>query len=121
MENIDEWIGKVNASGISIIVEGKKDVSALRKIGIKNPVFCLSVKPIYQVAEDFTSREVIILTDFDKKGKELYGKLSTEFQSQGVGVDRTFREWLQRNTKLSHIEGIDKYFTNNQASSNNSN
>lgn len=110
MENLDEWIDRVNASGISIIVEGKKDVSALKKIGIKNSMFCLSVKPIYKVAEDFKAREVIILTDFDKKGKELYGKLSTELQSQGVRIDRTFREWLQRNTKLSHIEGLDNYY-----------
>ncbi|MFW6383166.1 MAG: toprim domain-containing protein [Nanoarchaeota archaeon] len=108
METISEWIKEINNEEIALIVEGKKDINALRKIGVNNPIHPLSKKPIYKIAEEFPQKKVIILTDFDKKGKELYAKLSRELQSWGIKVDYVFREWLQKNTKLSHIEGIDK-------------
>lgn len=108
METIKEWIEEINKIDKSIIVEGKKDIKALRKIGVNKPIHSLNKEPIYKIAEEFPSKEVVILTDFDKKGKELYSRLKRELQSWGIKVDNVFREWLQRNTKISHIEGIDK-------------
>ncbi len=106
-ETLEEWVKEINLAEIPIIVEGKNDIKALRSIGIDNEVFSLSKKPIYKVVEDFEAKETIILTDFDKKGKELYGRLKSSLQSMGVKVDNFFREWLQKNMKISHIEGIE--------------
>jgi len=108
METIKEWVEEINNRDNTLIVEGKNDIAALRKIGIIKPIESLSKKPIYKIAEDFPQKKAIILTDFDKKGKELYGKLKRELQSWGITVDNVFREWLQNNSKISHIEGIDK-------------
>ena len=98
-----------------IIVEGKKDKAALNYIGINNYIITLSKKPIFATIESISNLtdETIILTDFDKKGKELYGKLNSGLQKLGVKVDHYFREWLQKNTKLSHVEGLEKYIKNN--------
>lgn len=91
-----------------IIVEGPKDISSLRKLGLKQKIVKLSKKPIYKVVEDVAdcTKDAIILTDFDKKGKELYGRLRTGLERHGVRVDHKFREWLLKNTQLSHIEGL---------------
>lgn len=111
-EKLKEFLSELKQSNKLIIVEGPKDKKALNELGITY-VVVLNKKPIFQVIEDTAkiTKEAIILTDFDKKGKELYGKLNSGLQKYGVKVDHYFREWLQRNTKLCHIEGIVSYLS----------
>ena len=111
MELLEEWRAELDNNHKSIIVEGTKDKAALESLGVHNRIYVLSKKPLYQVIEDIAAHEkdIIILTDFDKKGKELYGRLRRGFEKSGVKVDRYFREFLQKNTKLSHMEGLLTY------------
>lgn len=113
MNSIDEWAKSLKDSKKPVIIEGIKDRRALADLGITNTI-TLSRMPIYAIIEEVASKysEVVILTDFDKKGKELYGKLSSGLQRLGVRIDRRFREFLQK-TQLSHIEGISTYNSNN--------
>jgi len=110
IEELNQEINKLKDSNTLIIVEGKKDRKALEKLGIKN-IIELSKKPLFQIIEDISckNKECIILTDLDKKGKQLYGKLNSGLSRLGVRVDNKFREFLQKNTRLSHIEGITTY------------
>jgi len=100
-------IEKIKSSGILVIVEGKNDRKALQSFGIKN-IKELSKMPLFEVVEDVASenKECIILTDLDKKGKELYGKLNSGLQRYGVRVDNSFRNFLFKKTKIRQIEGI---------------
>lgn len=61
-----------------IIVEGKKDALALRKIGLVGDIVTLhSGKGIYDFCEDIIRQfaKVIILTDWDGKGEALHRSL----------------------------------------------
>ena len=109
-----EQIEKIKQSNILVIVEGKKDRKALENFGIKN-IIELNKKPIFEIIETIYSnnRECIILTDLDKQGKELYGKLNSGLQQFGVKVDNNFRNFLFKNTKLRQIEGLVNYMENN--------
>ena len=112
-KNLDEFnyhIEKIKNSNILIIVEGKKDRAALQKLGINN-ITELTKKPLFQIVEEVSSsnKECMILTDLDKKGKEIYGKLNSNLQKHGVKVNNKFREFLFRHTKLRQIEGITAY------------
>jgi len=109
MEELEEWAQELRDSGKAVVVEGMKDRAALQKLFIDN-IFTLN-KPLFAIVEEISKEyeEVVILTDFDKKGKELYGKLRNSFKSCGIKVDTYFREFLQKNTKISHIEGIATY------------
>lgn len=102
-----EWVENIGMTDLPILVEGLKDKRALEEIGVQD-VFTLSGKPLFAVAEEIASSfdEVIILTDFDKKGKELYGRLARIFSRLGVKVDAYFRETLQKHARISHVEGI---------------
>ena len=113
-QKIIDFISELKSSNKLIIVEGKKDKTSLKKLGISNYIVTLSKKPLFEVMENISkiTDQTIILTDFDKKGKELYRKLNTGLQKLGVKVDYYFREFLQKNTKLSHIEGIASYIKN---------
>lgn len=97
-----------------IIVEGKKDVNSLAHLGfqkvyaIHEPGVPLKER-VYHLSQIIGRKEKIcILTDFDKKGKELYLLLKTLFQEQGMHLDSTLRGLLLV-AGISHIEGIDKF------------
>lgn len=116
METIAEWLDALRDSGKIILVEGKKDKAALEHFGITK-VKTLYKKPLFQIIEDIAEQgnHVILLTDLDKEGKLLYGKLSRELQHKGIKIDKIFREFLQKNTKLSHIEGLVRYCHNHRS------
>ena len=110
LDDIKHFIYKIISSNIIVIVEGKKDRTALQKLGIKNIVE-LNKKPLFQIVEDVadSNDECIILTDLDREGKQLYSKLNSNLQKNGVKVDNKFRNFLFKHTKLRQIEGIDSY------------
>ena len=125
IESMIDWISAVVESEKNIIVEGPYDKKALENIGITNNIVIINngaglFETVEKVVKDLEKslneeeqanekNEVIILTDFDKKGKELYGRLKKDLTKNGVKIDTYFREWLRRRTKISHIEGIDSY------------
>lgn len=97
-----------------IIVEGKKDVLALKNLGFEK-VFAIhqTSKPLRERAEEIVQyidkkEKVCILTDLDKKGKKLYMMLKEIFQELGVRLDSTLRGILIK-SQVSHIEGLDKF------------
>src|SRR3989338_5410082 len=110
LDEIKHFIDKIISSNILVIVEGKKDKIALQKLGLNN-IIELSKKPIFQIVEDIANSndECVILTDLDKEGKQLYSKLNSNLQKNGVKINNKFREFLFKHTKLRQIEGIDSY------------
>jgi len=106
------------AKQLLIVVEGKKDKAALQQLGfsrifvINEPGKSLPEK-IEQVQELCTKKDkVCILTDFDKKGKQLYFLLKSKLSELGVKLDNTLRSFLLKE-KVSHIEEL-FHFVNNQ-------
>ncbi|MBI2651256.1 toprim domain-containing protein [Candidatus Woesearchaeota archaeon] len=100
-------IEKIKQSKAVVIVEGKKDKKALNNLGISN-IIELSKKPLFQIVEEIakSNKECIILTDSDKKGKEIYGKLNSSLQNLGVKINNNLREFLFKNTKLRQVEAL---------------
>jgi|TARA_B100001964_G_C14235844_1_gene602415 5S rRNA maturation endonuclease (ribonuclease M5) len=109
-----KYIDKIKKSETLVIVEGKKDKITLQSFGIKNIVE-LNKKPIFETIENISSnnKNCIILTDLDKQGKELYGKLNSGLQQFGVKIDNNFRNFLFEKTHLRQIEGLTAYMENN--------
>jgi 5S rRNA maturation endonuclease (ribonuclease M5) len=59
-----------------VIVEGRKDKEALKSLGLKN-IIAINGRPLHKVTEILlkTRKEIVILTDFDRKGREINSKL----------------------------------------------
>ena len=96
-----------------IIVEGKKDINALKSLGFQQ-VFAIHITsvPIKIRAEEIMQclakkDKLCILTDLDKKGKQLYLLLKQIFQELGAHLDSSLRSALIK-SKLSHIESLPK-------------
>ena len=113
-KEFSEHVNKIKQSNTLIIVEGKKDRKTLESFGMKN-IIELNKKPLFEIIENISNnnKNCIILTDLDKQGKELYGKLNSGLQQFGVKIDNNFRNFLFKNTKLRQIEGLITYIENN--------
>lgn len=93
------------------IVEGKKDVASLHGLGFER-IYAIHEtgvslrERIEKIAGELDKKDkVCILTDFDKKGKQLYLLLKKEFQEMGVKLDSSLRGILLK-AGVSHIEGL---------------
>jgi 5S rRNA maturation endonuclease (ribonuclease M5) len=89
-EKILNSLRTLSESGTPIIVEGRRDEAALRKLGVKGRI--LPLKARGESRHDFLerldgTRDAIILTDFDREGKKLETWLYKELLQRGVNSD----------------------------------
>jgi 5S rRNA maturation endonuclease (ribonuclease M5) len=92
--------------GSLVIVEGKKDKAALEELGFSNII--ILNKPLYEIVEKINAKRVLVLTDLDKEGKQIYAKLKKDLNKLGVVVDDRLRNLLFK-TELRQIEGLTSY------------
>ena len=111
LEELLELLNKLKKSNNLVIVEGQKDKKALERLGFNANKILTLKKPLYAVVEEAAgkSRECAILTDLDRKGRELYSRLRQELQKHGVKIDDKLRKFLFKETKLRQIEGLGSY------------
>ena len=110
---MQEWLDKLKETEKIIIVEGLNDKKALAEVGVPDHKIMPLDTELYLFSEKVAERtkRAVILTDLDKEGKRIYRKLKSFLTRNGVEVDNYFREFLFKNSDLSHIEGISTYFT----------
>ena len=89
-ERIFDEIRIESESGVPIIVEGRRDEAALRKLGVKGPIYCLkaSGESRHQFLDRLDGRhDAILLADFDREGKKLETWLHKELSQRGINSD----------------------------------
>ena len=101
---IIEEIKQLNDSGVPIMVEGMKDKESLETLGVRKNIITVSRKKIFKIGDLVANeKKVIILTDFDKRGRELAYKLQNELMERGVNpnltVWRKLRFYLKKSVK----------------------
>ena len=110
LEEIEKALDDLIEENISIpiIVEGEKDIEALKKIGVSGTI--ISVNAGISII-DFCDRiarhykEVIILTDWDRKGGFLCHTIMKNLQGR-VSCNTTYREILSKNSVTKTLEGL---------------
>jgi 5S rRNA maturation endonuclease (ribonuclease M5) len=110
-EEFEEQLNLLKKKDLLIIVEGKKDLAALARLGFTNRYILTLEGPLYRNVEQIASiaKRVALLPDLDPEGRKLYSSLKRDLSQFGVQIDDTFREFLFRKTKLRQIEGMDSY------------
>jgi 5S rRNA maturation endonuclease (ribonuclease M5) len=93
---------------IPIIVEGDKDIKALRKLGVNGIIVSvnsgLSLTDFCDIiARDY--KDIIILTDWDKKGGFLCHTLIKNLEGR-VRCNTHYREVFAKNSKIKTLEGL---------------
>ena len=101
IQELRSFISTLNLQTNSVvIVEGKRDSAALKKIGYSGVVlefhkFCGLIKFVDSVAQ---YESVIILLDRDRKGRYLTGKIISQLERR-TRVDLSFKKKLVSITK----------------------
>ena len=113
--SIMEELQNCAKQGMPILIEGKKDEEALRKLGINGNFMKVSGSPLklFEIAEIAakSSSKIIILTDFDKKGNELAKRLSEDIQRLGSHADLENRRKIMGITRryIKDIESLSRH------------
>lgn len=102
---------ETNCSGIPVVVEGEKDVAALRSLGLSGEIVQLNVGlSIPDFCDKLSERfsEVIVLTDWDRTGGRLAGLLCSQLKGR-VKCDMSFREVCVRCCMVRVVEGLPSF------------
>jgi 5S rRNA maturation endonuclease (ribonuclease M5) len=116
IEQILECLIQESSSGVPIIVEGDNDFQTLRHLGVQGRIMCAktggkSRLDLLSQIEDSGVKEVIMLFDFDRRGKEWTETVRESLEKAQLKPDLTF--WNQLlglvSREVKDIEGLDAY------------
>jgi len=104
------------AKGMPIVVEGKKDVSALRELNVEGKIVSSktsgkSFLDILTEIERLKVRQVILLLDFDRRGVEWTHRLKQHLEKTRIKPNLNFWNQLYGliGRDLKDIEGLPAY------------
>ena len=118
VEKIERVLAKLvdeSSNGKLIIVEGKKDIQTLQSLGVSGPILTLktggkSFLDVIAEIELLGTNEIILLLDFDRRGKEGTKRLKCDLE-RSKRVNVTF--WCELHRLVGHeiqsIESLDTY------------
>ncbi len=124
IERIQQTLTKLieaSARAKPIMVEGKKDTQALRELGVSGTIFNLKTggKSFLEAAAEIEASgasEVILLLDFDRRGKQGTKRLLQDLEHAKVKVNLGF--WLELKALVGHdiqcIESLPSYLATAQ-------
>ena len=111
-----ERLATESTKGTPIIVEGRNDINALHKLGLEGDVISAkssgkSFLDVLGEVEGKGKREVILLMDFDRHGKEWTNRLARRLEEMKITPNLLF--WKELLGLVGHdvkdIEGLATY------------
>jgi len=129
-EKLTETLSRLteeSAKGTPILVEGKKDVETLRALGVQGPIVTVktggkSFLGIITEFEEKKTKKVVLLLDFDRRGKQGTNRLRHNLERAGIKVDLGL--WLELLRSVGKdvqcVEGLTTYLENLKARTGNS-
>jgi 2,5-diamino-6-(ribosylamino)-4(3H)-pyrimidinone 5'-phosphate reductase len=116
IEQLLEFLAQESSRGILIIVEGGNDVQTLRQLGIQGNIVCAktggkSRLDLIGQIEESEVKEVILLFDFDRRGKEWAETVREHLEKVPIKPNLTFWNDLQAlaGRDVKDIEGLAAY------------
>jgi 5S rRNA maturation endonuclease (ribonuclease M5) len=102
--NLVELIQSLDSKYVNllIVVEGKRDVLVLENLGVKAPMIKTQSRlSRIDMAENIATMagkkgQVLILTDFDKEGKEICRFIEKELELSGIKVLKRERRMIRK-------------------------
>ena len=116
LEQVEELLDELReyaADGTPILVEGSRDVKALRELDVGGQIFKISSKKtaLNSLSDLAHYKKVVIMTDFDRTGDELAKFCSKHLQSLGpkpiLDIRKKLKALLHKDVK--DIEGLSKF------------
>lgn len=119
VEKVLQLLDRLSAEstkGVPIIVEGRNDVNALHELAIKGDIISAktsgkSFLDVLDEVEGLGKHEVILLMDFDRRGKEWTKRLTQHFEKMRIKPNMVFWKGLVSlvGRDIKDIEGLATY------------
>jgi 5S rRNA maturation endonuclease (ribonuclease M5) len=111
IELVEELRVESERPGTILLVEGERDRSALRRLGVRGPIALVHHgRSLSGLAEELrsTGRRVIVLTDWDGEGGHLARRIREFLEADSLELDLAFRRRLGTilRGELVHVEGL---------------
>jgi 5S rRNA maturation endonuclease (ribonuclease M5) len=95
VQRVLECLIEESMKGTPILVEGRKDIQALGELGVTGKVFSAKTAgksrlDVMLEIEQSGQREIILLLDFDRRGKEWTERLKQDLERIGTKPNLTF-------------------------------
>jgi len=111
-----ERLAQKSAKEIPLIVEGKNDVEALRVLGIEGKIIEAktggkSMLDVISEIEECGAQEVILLLDFDRRGREWTKSLKQHLEKMQIKANVVFWKKLRGivGREVKDVEGLASY------------
>ncbi|MDQ1279799.1 MAG: hypothetical protein QG670_1061 [Thermoproteota archaeon] len=108
-----ERLNKEDRKCTPILVEGKKDLLALRRLGIGGEIICVknSGKVLVDSLDEIQSEEIILFVDFDEYGIALAKDIIQYLERKGVKVNSVIWKEIKAMVKrdVKDVEGLPSY------------
>ena len=111
-----ERLEQQSAKGTPIVVEGRNDVTALHRLGISGNIILAktsgkSFLDVIGEIEQRKSREVVLLFDFDRRGKEWTQRMASCLEAMRITPNLVFWRMLLAlvGRDVKDIEGLATY------------
>jgi 5S rRNA maturation endonuclease (ribonuclease M5) len=111
-----ERLAEENRNGKPILVEGRKDAEALKTLGINGQIIFAktggkTLLDVISEVEAANPSEIILLPDFDRRGRELTANLKRYMEKAGIKANLHF--WLRLSSlvgrEVKDVEGLAAY------------
>jgi len=116
LSQILQCLAEEATKGTPIIVEGKKDIQALKALGVEGLIISAktggrSFLDVISEIEESGAQEIILLLDFDRRGKELTKNLKQHLEKTKMRLNVAFwRELFSLvGTEVKDVEGLASY------------
>jgi 5S rRNA maturation endonuclease (ribonuclease M5) len=111
IEELKKLFIEINQIVDITIVEGNRDVHSLKRLGYKGKIITCNqlglnnYEFISKISKTF--KNVLILTDYDKKGQKLYHEFSLLLEKQGIKVEHIIRQRIGKLTAFFRVYAIE--------------
>jgi len=113
LEELISALLDASSQGAAVIVEGRRDLLALRALGLPGPVIMASRRPALYLADEAARNypHIILLTDWDKKGDEMCKTIERHLRSAGSRPDGDIRSRIKKLVKkeIKDVESLSHY------------
>ncbi len=89
-----------------VLVEGEKDQVALERLGFERIIKINRGKALFAIADELAGKcgSVVVLSDFDRKGKEICAQLTKMLEQRHVKVNKKARILLKKIFEKACVE-----------------
>jgi 5S rRNA maturation endonuclease (ribonuclease M5) len=107
-------LNDLSSEGAAVLVEGKRDATALKGLGYSGPIFTIAILTANLASREKLRQEVsrmVILTDMDTEGRRLAARYVKFLTKEGIAVSLAQRRRISKASRgvFLHIENLQRF------------